>query len=58
MKNFLIAIAPFVILLFLVILFMCGLKGVLVFFDLVLLHVALIFGVMKWVDFVDKHIKD
>lgn len=58
MKKFLIAIAPFVILLFLVMLFLWGLEGVLAFFGIVLFTVALVFGAFRWADFVDKHIKD
>lgn len=58
MKKFLIAIAPLVILLFLVMLFLWGLKGMLVFFCAVLFVVALTFGLDKWIDFVDKHVKD
>lgn len=58
MKKFLITIAPFFILLFLVMLFLWGLKGVFAFFGEVLFVAALVFGVMKWMDFVDKHIKD
>lgn len=58
MKKFLITIAPFFILLFLFMLFLWGMKGVLVFFGEVLLFVVLVFGVVKWMDFVDKHIKD
>ena len=58
MKKFLIAIAPFVILLSLVSLFLWGLNGVLVFFGEVLFVVALVFVVNKWIDFIDKHIKD
>ena len=58
MKKFLIAIVPFVILLSLVSLFLWGLNGVLVFFGEVLFVVALVFVVNKWIDFIDKHIKD
>lgn len=58
MKKFLIMIAPFVILLFLCMWFLWGLKSVLVFFGIVLFIVAFVFGVNKWVEFVDKHVKD
>ena len=58
MKKFLITIAPFFILLFLVVLFLWGLKGMLAFFGVVLFTAALVFGFAKWVGFVDKHIKD
>lgn len=56
MKKFLITIAPFVILLFLCMLFLWGLKGVLAFFGIVLFTVALTYGTLKWMDFVDKYI--
>lgn len=58
MKKFLITVAPFVILLFLTMLYLWGLKGVLAFFGVMLATVALTFGLYKWVDFVDEHIKD
>jgi len=58
MKKFLITIAPFVILVFLVMVFLWGLKGVLAFFGEVLFVFALVFGIAKWIEFVDKHIKD
>ena len=58
MNKFLITIAPFFILLFLVMLFLLGLKGMLAFFGVVLFTAAFVFGLAKWVDFVDKHIKD
>ena len=58
MKKFLITIIPFVILLFLFMWFSWGLKGALEFFGIVLFTVAVAFGLVKWMDFVDKHIKD
>ena len=58
MKKFLITIAPFIVLLFLCMWFLWGLEGVLAFFGIVLFTVALVFGLVKWMDFVDKHIKD
>lgn len=58
MKKFLIIMAPFIILLFLTMLFLWGLKGVLAFFGIILFVVALVFGAFRWADFVDKHIKD
>lgn len=58
MKKFLITIAPFVILLFLLMLFLWGIKGVLAFFGVVLFAAVLVFGIDKWMDFVDKHVKD
>jgi hypothetical protein len=35
-----------------------GLKGVLAFFGTLLFVVALVIGLAKWMEFVDKHIKD
>ena len=58
MKKFLIAIAPFVILLFLSMWFLWGLKGLLASFGVTLFIIALVFVINKWIDFVDKHIKD
>ena len=58
MKKFLIAIAPFVILLFLFMLFLWGLKSTLEFFCVLLFNVALIFGSYKWWEFADEYIKE
>ena len=62
MKKFLITIAPFVVLFFLFILFLWGLKRALAVFCVVLFTVALAYALafllVKWTDFVDKHIKD
>ena len=58
MKKFLITISPFCVILFAAMWFSWGLKGVLAFFGVMLFIVALVFGVDKWVEFVDKHIKD
>jgi hypothetical protein len=38
--------------------FSWGLKGVLAFFGEVMFTAALVFGIVKWMGFVDKHIKD
>ena len=58
MKKFLITIAPLCILLFFLMWITWGLKGALGFFGIVLFAVALALGFMKWMMFVDKHIKD
>lgn len=58
MKKFLITIAPLVILLFLLMWISWGLKGVLAFFGAVLFVVAVAILLAKWMEFVDKHIKD
>ena len=58
MKKFMIIIAPLCVVLFVLLWISWGLKGVLGFFGALLFVVALAFGFTKWVDFVDKHIKD
>ena len=58
MKKFLITISPLCVVLFVLMWFSLGLKGVLVFFGAVLFAVTFGFVFTKWVEFVDKHIKD
>lgn len=58
MKKFLITMAPFVILLFLFMWFSWGLEGALAFFGILLFIGVLTLGLAKWIEFVDKHIKD
>lgn len=58
MKKFLIAISPLCVVLFVLMWISWGLKGVLAFFGVMLFTVALVFGLAKWMEFVDKHIKD
>lgn len=58
MKKFWITISPLFIILFVLMWISLGLKGVLAFFGAVLFTVALVFGFVKWMEFVDKHIKD
>lgn len=58
MKKFLITISPLCAILFILIWVSCGLKDVLLSFGAILLIIALIFGVIKWMEFIDKHIKD
>ena len=58
MKKFLITIAPFFILLFIVMLFLWGLKGMLAFFGAALFVVVAAILMAKWAEFVEKHIKD
>ena len=58
MKKFLITITPLCVLLFVFMWISWGLKGVLEFFGITLFAVALVFGFAKWMEFVDKHIKD
>ena len=58
MKKFLIAISPFCAMLFVLMLNSCGLKDALLSFGAILLIIALILGFIKWMEFIDKHIKD
>lgn len=58
MKKFLITIAPLCAILSALMWISWGLKGVLAFFGALLCVVALAFGFVKWMKFVDKHIKD
>jgi len=58
MKKFLITISPICVVLFVLMWISFGLKGVLTFFGAVLFVVGLSFGLAKWSNFVDKHIKD
>lgn len=57
MKKLLIIILPFCVLLFALMWILCGLKNTLAFFGAGLFAVALVFGFVKWMEFVDKHIK-
>ena len=58
MKKFLIAIVPLCVVLFVLMWISCGLKGVLVLFGAVPFAVAVVIFLEKWMEFVDKHIKD
>lgn len=58
MKKFLITISPLCVVLFVVMWLSWGMKGALGFFGIVLFIIASVFGLAKWVDFVEKHIKD
>jgi len=58
MKKFLIIISPLCAVLFVLMWISWGLKGVLAFFGTLLFVVALVIGLAKWMEFVDKHIKD
>ena len=58
MKKFLIAISPLCALLFILMWISCGLKDALLSFGAILLIIALILGFIKWMEFIDKHIKD
>ena len=58
MKKFLITIAPLCVVLFVLMWISWGMKGVLAFFGIAIFVAALVFGLAKWMEFVDKHIKD
>ena len=57
MKKFLITISPICAILFICMWISWGLEGILVLFCVALAYVFA-FGFAKWVEFVDKHIKD
>ena len=58
MKKFLIAIAPLCVVLFVLMWISYGLKGASAFFGAVPFAVAVVMFLVKWMEFVDKHIKD
>ncbi len=58
MKKFLITISPLCVVLFALMWFSWGLKGAFAFFGAVLFVVAVAILLAKWMEFVDKHIKD
>ena len=58
MKKLLITLSPFCVILFVTLWVSCGLTGVFVFFGVTLFLTAMIFLLIKWIEFVDKHIKD
>ena len=58
MKKFLITISPLCVVLFILMWISWGLKGVLAFFGAILFIVVVGVLFTKWIDFVDKHIKD
>jgi len=58
MKKFLLTIAPLYVVLFVLMWISWRAEGVLAFLRVSLFVGALIFGLTKWIDFIDKHIKD
>ncbi len=58
MKKFLITTFPLCVISFILMWISWGLKGMLVFFGVVLFTAVLVFGLAKWMEFVDKHVKD
>ena len=58
MKKLLIIISPICVLLFVAMWISWGLKGAFVFFGVLLFITVATILLVKWVEFVDKHIKD
>lgn len=58
MKKVLITVSPICAVLFISTWISWGLKGALAFFGAGLLIIVLSVGFIKWVEFVDEHIKD
>lgn len=58
MKKLLIIISPICVVLFVLMWISSGLEGALTFFREMLFIVAFAFGFAKWIEFVEKHIKD
>lgn len=58
MKKFLIFISPLCLILFVLMWISLGLKGALVFFSALLFAVAFAVLSIKWMEFVDKYVKD
>lgn len=58
MKKLLVVIAPIYVVLSVFMWISWGLKGVFVFSSIILLIVVATILLVKWVEFVDKHIKD
>ena len=58
MKKFLITISPLCIVLFIMMWISWGLEGAIAFIGAAIFIVALLTLFRKWMEFVDKHIKD
>lgn len=58
MKKLLITISPLCIVLFVLMWVSWGLKGVVVFFGAVIIFIVVLVALLKWIEFVDKHIKN
>ena len=58
MKKFLLTIAPLCVVAFILMWISWELKGVLVLLGVVLFTPAWEYGFVKWMEFIDKHIKD
>ena len=58
MKKFLITIAPLLVVSSIIMWILWGLKGVLAYFGTILFIFAVAILLLKWMKFVDKHVKD
>ena len=58
MKKFLITISPICVILFVAMLISWGLEGTFIFFGALLFITVVAILPAKWMEFVDKHIKD
>lgn len=58
MKKLLVVISPICVVLSVVMWISWGLKGVFIFFSTILLIIVATVLLVKWIEFVDKHIKD
>ena len=58
MKKFLITIAPLLVISSIIMWILWGLKGVLEYFGIILFIFAITILLLKWIDFVDKNVKD
>lgn len=58
MKRLLITISPICIVLFVLMWVSWGLKGAVTFFGAVVIFIVVLVALLKWIEFVDKHIKD
>lgn len=58
MKKFLITILPILVILFSCVWIVFGFKYLIAYLIATPIAIILILGIFKWVEFVDKHIKD
>lgn len=58
MKKLIISVLPIFIVAFATMWILYGLKCVLILFVALMFVVAFVFGIDKWIEFVDKHIED
>ncbi len=58
MKKLLITILPILVILFCCVWIVFGLKDAIAYLIAIPITIILILGIFKWIEFVDKHIKD